>query len=60
MTVASNICVYLIAMAFFGLGDSGTELSDQVFVEFRLTRKQCFGSGSVSGSVDMDPGSAKN
>ena len=30
MTVASNICVYLIAMAFFGLGDSGTELSDQV------------------------------
>ena len=39
MTVASNICVYLIAMAFFGLGDSGTELSDQVCVEFRLTRK---------------------
>ena len=24
-----------------------------------LYNQQCFGSGSVSGSVDMDPGSAK-
>ncbi|XP_023336394.1 major facilitator superfamily domain-containing protein 12 [Eurytemora carolleeae] len=48
MTVASNICVYLIAMAFFGLGDSGTELSDQDEDKFRNLMLIVIGLGTVA------------
>jgi hypothetical protein len=32
MTVASNITVYLVALAFFGIGGNGDQITDKVLV----------------------------
>ena len=40
MTVGSNITVYLVALAFFGIGGSGDQITDKVpvlFIIFTVT-----------------------
>jgi hypothetical protein len=42
MTVAANITVYLVALAFFGIGGNGDEITDKV--AYILLLNQCLGS----------------
>ncbi len=47
MTVASNIAVYLVALAFFGIGGNGDEITDKVpYIQRCGTVTIFYGSGS--------------
>jgi hypothetical protein len=47
MTVASNITVYLVALAFFGIGGNGDEITDKVpYIQRCGTVTIFYGSGS--------------
>lgn len=48
MTVASNITVYLVALAFFGIGGNGDEITDKDEDKFRNIMLVCMGLGSCA------------